>query len=295
VIDEIEGGFLKHVANDLFRLLNPELSELDATRAALMSKDELERITGKLSGILPNIVSEKLFLLSVYSMNIRMSNSVNRLFDLQNDISKFGEVHMRDGSGKKAIVAEAGSLGEVKLAAEIHRERMKRMGFKDPEKCPLKLKIAFRPKNEEELAKIRRDKEKLIAQMEIDEILDIDDIVLEGTASQICQDLVSQGYKPRNIAVVGRAKGSTEGLGIPKEVLLIEYQDDVITPEAYSLAIEIMAHKKDPGLLKLYLQGSGIVRDENNPLRFILPKVTKYDVKQLKNEAEQYHKIVIMA
>jgi hypothetical protein len=77
-------------------------------------------------------------------------------------------------------------------------------------------------------------------------------------------------------------------------VTLIEYADGVMSPEAYDVSLEILVRADLPGVLESYLEEANIVPG-GGKLWFILPKVDKYKIEQLKHEAEEYHKVLIMA
>ncbi|MGD2278651.1 MAG: HEAT repeat domain-containing protein [Candidatus Omnitrophota bacterium] len=293
LVKEIDAGFLEYVATDLFKLVNPGLADLDATRAKLMDEAELRKISERMLKILPRIAAERLSVKSAYFMNWRMRNTVSRIMAMQEGLSGEAKTNLKNQIWRKVVIAKVKTLGEAKMIAEAHGRRMRGLGFRLKENYPVKLKVIL-DADSDGAARVRDNKQEIIEEMDTDGVLEIDDIVLGKTTSEVCREVIGDKHRPADVVVIDELKKSRKDKGVPEEVTLIEYADGVMSPEAYDVSLEILVRADLPGVLESYLEEANIVPG-GGKLWFILPKVDKYKIEQLKHEAEEYHKVLIMA
>jgi len=133
----------------------------------------------------------------------------------------------------------------------------------------------------------------LLELMEIDDVLQAKDVVLYNEAEanivdlhDIRNSLVAQGYNPDKIAIVDRTNDERQDFDIPTGTSLIEYEDDYVTSYHYDAAIEIMARPENPAL-------SDHVKNSRNWFR--MKRIEKLDLNELRQELEQYEKVLIAA
>jgi len=179
-------------------------------------------------------------------------------------------------------------LGELKLLAEAHRDRMNRAKKINANMVPLKLivRLTVTP---EERSRIEKNIPGLLEQMAINDVLSETDIKLidktaadSATAESLCKDLEGSGYEPAQIAVVDRVRPERDEKDLPEGVIFMEYEDAIATPYHYDAAIEAMSKPDQPVLFDRYKKW------------FRIKPVQKVDLDQLRRELDQYQ-VVLMA
>jgi hypothetical protein len=293
IIKEIKAGFLENVARDLFRLVNPDLSKLDKTSAEFTSEEELQDMLSRVSGVLSNTVSKELFSLSVCNMNMRMKNITEKVLAFHEPTDML-ESHLKNHKGKSVISITAGSLGEVKMLAEAHRQRMRFAKKLNPNCATVRLHVRLVVGEEDKETINNGTKAYLIERMGVDDVLTVDDLVLvdEGVAvspDEVYSSFKTENFEDVNIAIVDKFKQDRNAEKVPQEVVFMEY-DGLATPRVYDAALELLAHRKDNYTFEL----RGVNKDRFDHWYF-LPRAEEIETEELRNELMRYKQAITAA
>ncbi|MGB2662058.1 MAG: hypothetical protein WBD04_06720, partial [Candidatus Omnitrophota bacterium] len=264
----------------LFTLTNPELTRLDGQTVKKIA--DIENVLERIKNRFPIIKSLKTSELSVY--NLRIANYAGRI-----TISPLtGQVkdYLSKEEGGNIISVRAKSAGEAKFLAEVHKKRMEQAGYSAPEGCPVKLQVRLSGK--EAMGKTGRE---LAEMMEIDKLCEL--VVDDKTAKEVFEELRSQQYSSERIVIIDEYSEARKEKGLPEDVIYMEYRDGFASPEAYDLALEVLARKDDQAELERYLKEAGI--DSKGGMWFVLPKATRIDPDELKEKLARYREALIRA
>lgn len=275
----------------IFTIQNPETAKL-TTETIDKIKDLhniLNQITERIPGIRSLLTSET----SVY--NLRMTNNTKQHSALARLSDKAILNVTRD---KKAVSMRADSLGELKMLAEEHRNKMHLAKILNDKFVPVKLEIRLTV-----TADIRKEISDPVNQnmisldelkrMEIDDVLRPEDVTLLNqheadivSIRDIYDRLTSKGYSPEDIAVVDRVNEERQAYDIPDGIKMIEYEDEYATAYHYDAALEVLSNTDKPTLF---------VIDASRKNWFRIKKIDKIDFNELRKEIERYEKVLIAA
>ncbi|MGB2599694.1 MAG: hypothetical protein WBC99_04555 [Candidatus Omnitrophota bacterium] len=163
---------------------------------------------------------------------------------------------------------------------------MEQAGYSAPEGCPVKLQVRLSGK--EAMGKTGRE---LAEMMEIDKLCEL--VVDDKTAKEVFEELRSQQYSSERIVIIDEYSEARKEKGLPEDVIYMEYRDGFASPEAYDLALEVLARKDDQAELERYLKEAGI--DSKGGMWFVLPKATRIDPDELKEKLARYREALIRA
>ncbi|MFQ5952261.1 MAG: putative PEP-binding protein [Candidatus Omnitrophota bacterium] len=283
LVDEIQAKDKR-----LLTLSNPKKRLKKADREALK---DIRGIFREIGRALPVIKYLEVSEVSAYNMRFTNNVKVNTIDELSHITTKY----IKDEKTGKLASIRANSLGGVKLLAEAHRKRMKEAGYEDPKKAPVKLQIRLAV-SADEAKDIERNKRTLLERMEIDDVLGENDLVVMDrkladaqTVSDIYKNI--QGYKAENIAIIEPAKEGRSEKELPKdEIVFMEYKGTA-TSVVYDITVTLLAKDKEARLLQSHKFEQG----GEKRVWLILPPVQGVDTKELREEIERYHKILIGA
>lgn len=275
----------------IFTIQNPETAKL-TTETIDKIKDLhniLNQITERIPGIRSLLTSET----SVY--NLRMANNTKQ----HSAIARLSDKAVLNvTSEKKAVSMRADSLGELKMLAEEHRNKMHLAKILNDKFVPVKLEIRLTV-----TADIRKEisdpaNQNMISldelkRMEIDDVLRPEDVTLLNqheadivSIRDIYDRLISKGYRPEDMAVVDRVNKERQAYDIPDGVKMIEYEDEYATAYHYDAALEVLSNTDEPTLF---------VIDASRKNWFRIKKIDKIDFNELRKEIERYEKVLIAA
>jgi hypothetical protein len=281
--DKLIRGFLSYASKELFSITNPDIANLDRTRAVLMDKARLERVALQLNRMLAPAASYDLLNQSAY--NLRMTAVARQTMEFSG-ISK--ETILNAADQKRVISVRADTLAELKMLAEAHRDRMSLARNPDKGSIPVKLEVRLAVSENERRA-IEKDLPSLLERMGVAEILSADDVILvkseeaESVKAIYERLAATEKIQKENIVVVDRAREGREGSDIPEGAAFIEYTDKFITSYHYDAILDAIARPNDPALSDKYKRWLRI-----RPIEVI-------DFDQLQREVEQYQKVLMAA
>jgi hypothetical protein len=291
IIDEIRAGFLEDLTKDLFGLLNPDLKKLDSISAKLKNAEELRGILSKVSGVLSNTVSKELLTSSIYTMNIRMKNIAGRIVALHEPTDAI-ESRFRTHKGKTVISITADSLGEVKMLAEAHRERIRFAIKLNPNCATIRLQIRLTVSEKDKKEINEKTKEHLLEKMGINDVLIADDLILADedtitSPNEIYAEFKADEFEDRNIAIVEKFRNDRDKDEVPDEAVFVEYKG-LATPRVYDAALELLASKYEN-------RAFGLKKLDENKNWYLLPEAEEIETEELRNELMRYREALIRA
>jgi hypothetical protein len=281
VLTAIEGlvSAIEEEDKKLFTLTDPVSTGLD--EGNLKKIADVRNILERIAGRIPVIRSLKVSELSVY--NLRMVNYAGRITVTPLTADVHGYLNLEEGGN--AISIRAKSAPEAKLLAEAHKKRMDQAGYTNPSSYPVRLQVRLSEK--EAMGKTGQE---LAEMMEIDGFCKL--IVDDKTAEEVYGELKDQ-YASSRIVIIDEYSESRKEKGLPEDVIYMEYSDGFVSPEAYDLALEIVARRSDQAKLERYLEEIGI--EPRGKFWFVLPKATRINPDKLREELKRYREALIRA
>jgi len=271
LVEEITSNeFVTEINTNFFDLLNPDLAQLTPKGASGMTSEKLESVMNRLSGLLNPAASMETLRFSAY--NLRMAN-IARGIMTQNPLSKQAWDNITRNKNKKVVTVGVRTLGEIKMLAEVHENRMDIARKKHAK--PVKLHVRLMVDDAKTRDDINAHKHEILMRMNIhNTILSPDDILViapeEMQPMERIYDTCSQQYGTEDIAIIDRLDEdrtmSPEALELLNRIPLLEYEDDILTPYVYDEAIK-----------RINFKG-----------RYRLPRIQKIDLDRIRDEITQY-------
>jgi len=288
-----EGEALKILNQELFRITNPELANLNETNVHAMSEEVLRATAGRLPSILSPASSQRI-LTKLEIANTRMRNIAHRTSSTSVPATK--AVSYIAASGEKYMVSvRVNSLAEAKLQAEKHRDTMRRAGRINPKFIPVRLQIRLAV-NAEDKARIEaRPKADLLRLMGINDVLAENDLHIITpqaadalTIEQIYQTYIPQSdYDAKHVIIVEPGRADEAAYGDVVDRLFMEY-GAIATSQVYDAALIIMTRDpKDPLI-------TGLEEYKKGWFRF-LPPITPNELNNIRNEFTRYKEVLFNA
>jgi len=287
-LEELLRQHLVESGRQLFRLVNPKIADLNETRAEVMDRNKLAGIMAMLAVIIPHVASIRT-MDSLDAYNKRMTGLSGRT--TKPKVKSSAIDCLKEKKDEKRIVSiRSSSLGEAKLLAEAHRERVRQADVKDALKLQLRIVL---DKDDKKLVDSITTGE-LLKKMELDDMMeqDILEVIIEDMENakdmrQVTQELVEKGYIAENIAIVDNYKKDRSD--IPENVVVVEYKG-IATSYVYDAAVVLMTRRnvEEESL-------SGVKRPNKSLLWFILPEMAGIDVEELRQEIESYREVLMAA
>lgn len=271
LVEEITSNeFVTEINTNFFDLLNPDLAQLTLEGASGMTSERLESAMKRLSGLLNPTASMDTLRFSAY--NLRMANTARRIMT-QNPLTKQAWSNITQNKTPKVMTVGIRSLGELKMLAEAHKERMA-LALKKQAK-PIKLHVRLMVKDAGTRDQIRENKREILMRMNIyNTVLEPDDLTVfveEDTPDiETIFETCKERYDTEKITIVDHLDEQRELSGAAEDLLqriaLIEYEDDILTPYVYDEAIKLI----------------------NRPGRHMLPRIQRINLDRVRDEITQY-------
>jgi len=280
------GEFLPYASKEIFRLANPELAQLDATRARLMDREKLTEIAHMLATVVPKMASERLLTLSLY--NLRMTNIARRISDANEPLPPSAKIYIEQEIEEQHVTyVKATTFGEVKMLAEQYRTVMQNAKKIDG-KNPVRLKVEIDPtklSSQEQKMVSENTTPELLKIMNVDDILQADDLLFRQRDIREIRESLREEYGER-ITIVDRYNEDRNESDIPSGIVFAEYKDKYVTSYHYNAVLEALMKPERPVLSD---------RRKGNKFWFIIRPITAIDFEQLKHELERYAQVLMAA
>jgi hypothetical protein len=268
---------------NIFSVQYPDVSKINPENIGKISNlaEALNTIADRIPGIRSLRTSE----VSIYNLRMTERARQDSTFSLLPS-----EVVAAVTKDKRAISMRADSLGELKLLAEAHRNRMNLAKKLNKGAAVVKLQVRLTVKAGEKEKINGSTIQHVLELMEIDDVLKPQDVMLVDelqadlvSLHDIRNSLVSQGYRSQDIAIVDRVNEERTDNDIPAGTKLVEYEDAYVTSYHYDAALEAIANPEHPALYDTFKTW------------FRIKKIDKINFNELRDEIEQYQKVLIAA
>ena len=297
---------VKDVANAIKGMIEA-IEERDKRAFALTDADAVS-LKGKEDGTIEEIladlreVTDRLPVIkwvgisetSVY--NLRMTKRAARMADgyVLEDRTR-SMVSMEGGKGVMSVRAD--SLGELKILAEAHKKRMG-LDARKLEKSPVRLAVRL-ALSEEDLARVKSAGiQHFLEEMDITDAVKAEDVQAmtkeeadNMAATDIHADIAGRYTGIKDIVVVDKAR-DTRNSKEAEGVVLVEYKGSV-TARVYDVALDILANISEEGIDTIAGKMAQLLK--RGKFWVLLNPMERFDTRELRNELERYHEVMIRA